>query len=101
MKLLRAQFGEHSVHLPGMLSKGGNNKVLATRGEGDDPNTSVFRGLDPGYQALREETAADYPPKVAPAFTDVSGVIECSGRITSKQEGTELLLVCRQHTRNP
>ena len=84
-----------------MLSKGGNNKVLATRGEGDDPNTSVFRGLDPGYQALREETAADYPPKVAPAFTDVSGVIECSGRITSKQEGTELLLVCRQHTRNP
>ena len=56
MKLLRAQFGEHSLHLPGMLSKGGNNKVLATRGEGDDPNTSVFRALDPGYQALREET---------------------------------------------
>src|ERR1700745_3164117 len=39
-----------------MLSKGGNNKILAARGEGDDPNTPVFRALDPGYQALREET---------------------------------------------
>src|SRR6516162_475065 len=55
-KLLRAQFGEHSLHLAGMLSKRGNNEILATRGEGDDTNTSVFRALDPGYQALREET---------------------------------------------
>src|SRR5262245_1216475 len=39
-----------------MLSESGNNKVLAARGEGDDPNTPVFRALDPGYQALREET---------------------------------------------
>src|SRR5215468_8492004 len=55
-KLLYAQLREHSLHLPGMLSKRGNNELLATRGEGDDPNTPVFRALDPGYQALREQT---------------------------------------------
>jgi hypothetical protein len=26
------------------------------RGEGDDTNTPIFRALDPGCQALREET---------------------------------------------
>jgi hypothetical protein len=56
MKLLRAQFREHSPHLPGMLSESGNDEVLPARGEGDDTNTPVFRALDPGYQALREET---------------------------------------------
>src|SRR5262249_7351039 len=39
-----------------MLSKGGNDEVLAARGETDDPNTPVFRALDPAHQALREET---------------------------------------------
>ena len=39
-----------------MLSKRGNNKVLATTGEGDDTNASVFPALDSGYQALREKT---------------------------------------------
>src|SRR5215813_15542641 len=33
MKLLRAQFGEHSLHLPGMLSKSGKNEILAAWGE--------------------------------------------------------------------
>jgi len=56
MKLLRAQFREHSPHLPGMLSESGNDEVLPARGEGDDTNTPIFRALDPGYQALREET---------------------------------------------
>src|SRR5262245_64948582 len=55
-KLLGAQFREHSPHLPGMLSESGNDDVLPARGEGDDTNTPVFRALDPGYQALREET---------------------------------------------
>ena len=52
-KLFRAEFGEHFLHLPGMLSKGGNNKILSARGECDDTNTPVFRALDPGYQTLR------------------------------------------------
>src|SRR6516165_592310 len=56
VKFLRAQFREHSPHLPGVLSKGGNNEILPARCEGDDTNTPVFRALDPGYQALREET---------------------------------------------
>src|SRR6516162_11247764 len=56
MKLLRAQFREHSPHLPGMLSEGGNDEALAARCECDDPNTPVFRALDPAHQALREET---------------------------------------------
>ena len=54
-KLLRAQFGEHSPHLPGMLSKGGNNQVLAAWGEGDDSNAAVFGALDPAHQALRDQ----------------------------------------------
>src|SRR6202051_181732 len=36
-----------------MLSKGGNNQILAMRGEGNDPNASVFRALDPAEQTLR------------------------------------------------
>src|SRR6266850_1163943 len=39
-----------------MLSKGGNNETLATWGEGNDPNASVFGALDPADQALRDET---------------------------------------------
>src|SRR5207237_1485599 len=38
-----------------MLSKGRNNEILATRGEGNDPNASVFGALDPADQALRDE----------------------------------------------
>src|SRR5690348_5526256 len=38
-----------------MLSKGGNNEILALWGEGNDPNTSVFGALDPADQALRDE----------------------------------------------
>jgi len=38
-----------------MLSKGGNNEILATWGEGNDPNASVFGALDPANQALRDE----------------------------------------------
>jgi hypothetical protein len=33
-KLLRAQFGEYFLHLPGMLSKGEDDEILATWGEG-------------------------------------------------------------------
>src|SRR5437868_9677199 len=54
-KLLRAQFREHFLHLPGMLSKGRNNEILATRGEGNDPNASVFGALNPADEALRDE----------------------------------------------
>src|SRR5260370_19425270 len=54
-KLLRAQLREHFLHLPGMLSKGGNNEILAAWGEGNDPNASVFGALDPADQALRDE----------------------------------------------
>src|SRR6516164_7054420 len=56
VKFLRGQFREHSPHLPGMLSKGGNNEILAAWGEGNDPNASVFGALDPADQALRDET---------------------------------------------
>src|ERR1700745_3079436 len=38
-----------------MLSKGGNNKVLAALGEGNGPNAPVFGALDPADQALRDE----------------------------------------------
>src|SRR5260221_9832016 len=41
-----------------MLSKGGNNEILALLGEGNDPNASVFGALDPADQALRDETIA-------------------------------------------
>src|SRR6202142_3185969 len=51
-QLLRAQLGEHLPHLPGMLSEGGKNEVLAARGEGDDPHAPVFGALDPADQAL-------------------------------------------------
>src|SRR6266849_6685843 len=54
-KLLRAQFREHSLHLPGMLSEGWNNEVLAARGEGDHPNAPVLGALDPADQALCDE----------------------------------------------
>jgi hypothetical protein len=52
-KLLRAQFREYLPHLPGMLSEGGNNQVLAPQAEGDNPNAPVFGALDPADQALR------------------------------------------------
>ena len=39
-----------------MLSESRNNEILSARREGDDTNTPVFRALDPGDQALREET---------------------------------------------
>jgi putative oxidoreductase len=55
-KLLRAEFREHSLHLPGMLSEGRNNEVLAPQGEGDNPNAPVFGTLDPADEALRDET---------------------------------------------
>src|SRR5438445_1248942 len=54
-KLLGAQFREHSFHLPGMLSEGGNNEVLAARGEGYDPNAPVLGALDSADQALRDQ----------------------------------------------
>jgi hypothetical protein len=38
-----------------MLSKGGNNEILAAWGEGNDPNAPVFGALDPADQALRDE----------------------------------------------
>src|SRR6201981_911222 len=38
-----------------MLSKGGNNQILAGWGEGNDPNASVFGALYPADQALRDE----------------------------------------------
>ena len=55
-KLLRAQFGKHSLHLPGMLPKGGNNKILAAWGEGNDPYASVFGALDAADQAFRAQS---------------------------------------------
>ena len=39
-----------------MLSKGGSNEILAARGEGNDPDASVFGALDPADQAFRDET---------------------------------------------
>src|SRR5260370_27446590 len=38
-----------------MLSKGGNNEILATWGQGNDSNASVFGALDPADHALRDE----------------------------------------------
>ena len=38
-----------------MLSKGGNNEILAAWGEGNDSNASVFGALDPADQTLRHE----------------------------------------------
>src|ERR1700751_4372206 len=55
-KFLRTQFRENSPHLPGMLSERRGNEVLSARCEGNDPNAPVFRALDAGHQALREES---------------------------------------------
>src|ERR1700759_1322325 len=55
-KFLRAQFREHSLHLPGMLSKGSRNEVFTARGEGDDPHAPVFGALEPPDRALLHET---------------------------------------------
>ena len=38
-----------------MLSKGGNNEILAAGGQGNDPNASIFGALDPADEALRDE----------------------------------------------
>ena len=38
-----------------MLLKGRNNEVLATRGEGNDPNAPVFAALYPANQAFCKE----------------------------------------------
>src|SRR5271169_6425618 len=38
-----------------MLSKGGNNEILAAWREGNDPNASVFGALDSADQALCDE----------------------------------------------
>jgi hypothetical protein len=38
-----------------MLSKCGNNEILAAWGEGNHPNAAVFGALDPADQALRDE----------------------------------------------
>src|SRR6266404_2389849 len=38
-----------------MLSKSGNNEILAASGEGNDPNAPVFGALDPADQAPRDE----------------------------------------------
>src|SRR5258705_509260 len=38
-----------------MLSKGGDNEILAAWREGNDPNASVFGALDSADQALRDE----------------------------------------------
>ena len=54
-EFLRAQFREYFLHLPGMFSKGRNDEVLATRGEGNDSNPSVFGALDAADQTLRDE----------------------------------------------
>src|SRR5207245_3808427 len=54
-KFLRTQFREHSLHLPGMLSKGSSNEIFAAWGEGDDPHAPVFGAFDPADQALRDE----------------------------------------------
>jgi hypothetical protein len=59
-KRFQAQFREDSPHLPGMLSEGWNNEVLAARCQGDDPNAPVFGALDPADQALHEETVHSY-----------------------------------------
>jgi hypothetical protein len=40
---------------PEMLSKGGNDEILATWGEGNDSNASVFGALDSADQALPDE----------------------------------------------
>jgi hypothetical protein len=53
-KFLRAQFGEHFHHLPGMLSKGSHNEVFAARHEVNGPHAPVFGALD--------------PPRLPPAF---------------------------------
>jgi hypothetical protein len=55
MKLLRAQFGEHSPHLARMLSERWDNEVLAARREGDYPNAPVFGALDPADQVFLEK----------------------------------------------
>ena len=47
-----------------MLSKGGNNEILATWGEGNDPNASVFGALDPANQALRDEALDCHVPPI-------------------------------------
>jgi hypothetical protein len=38
-----------------MPSKCGNNEILAARGEGNDPNASIFGALDPADQDLRDK----------------------------------------------
>src|SRR6185295_14876817 len=54
-KLLGAQIGEYFLHLPGMFPKGRDDEVLATRGEGNDSNPSVFGALDSADQPLPDK----------------------------------------------
>ena len=54
-KLFRAQFTEHFSHLSGMLSEGGNDKILSTRGQSNDPDAPVLAALDTSDQAFREK----------------------------------------------
>jgi hypothetical protein len=46
---------EHFFHLPGVLSKGGNDEILAAWSQGNDPDAAVFGTLDPADEALRDE----------------------------------------------
>ena len=55
LELLRAQFREHSPHLPGMLSERRDNEVLSAWGEGNDPNAPIFGALDAADQAPCDE----------------------------------------------
>lgn len=50
-KFLRTQFRKHSLHLPGVISKGRFNEGLAARSEGDHPQAPVFGALDPAETA--------------------------------------------------
>src|SRR4029077_14573413 len=54
-KLLRTQFGEYPLHLPGVFSERLDNKVFAARGEGNDPNTPVISALNTANQAFLDK----------------------------------------------
>ncbi len=111
MKLLRAQFGEHSLHLPGMLSKRRNNKVLAARGEGDD---AIVAYIETAHGCADEDeqvpaswldfvAPSELIPQVDPALNsnEVAVTAPSRGNYTTLSRGNQktlhLVMYCRGH----
>ena len=62
-----------------MLSESGNDEVLPSRGEGNDPHAAVLGALDPADQALLHE-AVDSDTDREPGVRSTIGPIVLTGK---------------------